>query len=112
MAKRFRCVEVKRDHLLRFRVTDSEQKLIEQKAMDCGMTVSDYLRQRALEKKIRSKELASVINELRDLNQLQKDLYHSSDKKHQAFFGQSYMRVLKAAADAIERIPAKAFMDF
>ncbi|MDO8263617.1 MAG: hypothetical protein Q7T21_10375 [Gallionella sp.] len=112
MPKLFEFAETRRDEIQRFRLTLAEKKLIGQKAADCGMSVSDYCRSCALSKPVRSRVVASVINELREIAQIQKDLYNSSDDKHKAFFGRSYMRVLQAAADAIKRVSSKAFMDF
>lgn len=105
MPKLFFPVEVRRDQTLRFRVTDVEKKLIEQKAADCGMSLSKYMLKSALGKPVRSKISATIINELAQICaelKLQRESFGGT---------QEYRLILHGIAEAIERIPADAQME-
>lgn len=108
MAGLFRELEITRDVVIRCRVTRDEKKLIEQKAVDCGMGVSQFVRQLALGKPVRSRAVATIINDLRDLASLQKELYQQGDKRHE----KEYRRILETIVAAIERVSSTKWLDF
>lgn len=102
MDKLFSEVEFKRTQLLRARVTPSELKLIQQKASDCGMSTSDYLRASALGKPVRSATAATAITELSQINIRLKNFCREGDKSDDEFH-----LILKQIGAAIEKLPAK-----
>lgn len=107
MAKLFGFVEFRRDNVIRFRATDAEKKLISQMARDSGKTVSDYCRQQAMSRRFRSPRLsATIIKELVRLNAELKQQRESIGNTEE------YRLILAGVAEAIERIPADAQMDF
>jgi uncharacterized protein YgfB (UPF0149 family) len=108
MAGLFQEMEITRGDLIRVRVTRDEKKLIEQKAADCGMSVSQFVRQLSMGKPVRSKVVATIINDLRDLADLQKELYQQGDKRHE----KEYRRILESIVAAIERVSSAKWLDF
>ena len=100
MIKPFERVQIKRNHVIRARLTQAEQVLILQKASDCGMSASDYLRSCALGKPVRSKAHATSINRLIQLNAELKACHKDG------IDGASRFEVLLGEiAEAIENIP-------
>lgn len=108
MAGLFKEMEITREDLIRTRVTRDEKKLIEQKAADCGMSVSQFVRNLALGKPVRSRVVATIINDLRDLADLQKDFYQRGGKQHE----KEYRRILESIVLAIERVSSTKWLDF
>ena len=85
---------------LKTRCLPEESDVIREKAMDSGVTVSEFLRCAALGRKARSTIDSQVINELRRLGGLQKHLFNESDGVHSKEFSD----VLIAIKEAILRI--------
>lgn len=87
------------------RVTGKEKQLIESRAADCSLSVSEYLVRSALSRQTRTKHDVHVINELRAINDRIRDIYHGSvDKKPDELWP-----VLEAAVRAIDRIGENGF---
>lgn len=103
MAKLFQSKEITKDAQIPIRATKAEKELIEQKATDCGMSLSEYMLKSALGKPVRSKVAATIINELRELGQQQKDLYQAN---RDDTFATRYNAILNALVGAIERVAA------
>lgn len=100
MVNPFEQVLIKRNHVIRARLTQAERILILQKASDCGMSASDYLRSCALGKAVRSKSHATIINQLIQLNAELKACHKDG------IDGASRLEVLLGEiAEAIENIP-------
>lgn len=104
MAKLFAPVVFRRDHVVRFRVTDVEKEFIEQMAGDCGISLSDFCRQQAMSRRFRSRLAATIINELVQLNAELREQRNRMD-------AEEYGAILAGIAEAIERIPADAQME-
>lgn len=85
---------------LKTRCLPEESDVIREKAMDSGVTVSEFLRCAALGRKTRSTIDSQIINELRRLGGLQKHLFNESGGVHSKEFSD----VLIAIKEAILRI--------
>ncbi len=85
---------------LKARCLQEEADVIREKAMDSGVSVSEFLRCAALGRKTRSTMDSQVINELRRLGGLQKHLFNESSGVHSKEFAE----ILAAIKDAILRI--------
>lgn len=103
MVKLFKSKEIVKDAQIPIRATKAEKELIEQKAADCGMSVSEYMLKSGLGKPVRSKIAATIINELRELAQQQKDLFQADRGEA---FATKYNAILNALVGAIERVAA------
>lgn len=103
MTKLFQNKEITKNTQIPIRATKAEKELIEQKAADCGMSLSEYMLKSALGKPVRSKVAATIINELRELAQQQKDLYQADRSES---FASEYNTILNVLVGAIERIAA------
>ena len=102
MTKLFMEVDIRRDDVVRVRVTADEKALLEQKAMDTGLLVSEYVRRCALGRPIRSRAAATIINQLRDLADQQKEFF-----RHEA----EYREILEGIVAAIERVTSPRILD-
>lgn len=99
MDKLFSFQPVKRDQLIRLRVTSAERELILQKAKDCGLSASDYIRLTSMSKAVRTRTAAEIICQLVELNfQL---------KKHHSVDIGGAEQVLEKIAILIERVPSQ-----
>jgi hypothetical protein len=87
------------DSRCEFRCTKEEKLEIREQAEAAGLGDSEYLRRRALGKKVMSKSDAVLINELRRLGGLQKHLFTQDQGK-----SREYSQVLIALQKAIEKI--------
>jgi hypothetical protein len=88
---------------LKVRCLPSEAEEIRKKALDGGVTVSEFMRCAALGRKTRNSTLESqVINELRRLGGLQKHLFTEGGGQH----SREYAEILQAIKSAITRIGA------
>ena len=85
---------------LKTRCLPEEAEEIRNKAMDSGVTVSEFLRCAAVGRKTRSTIDSQVINELRRLGGLQKHLFNEGNGIHSKEFAD----ILAAIKDAIIRI--------
>lgn len=92
--------EARRTEVVRARTSSAEKKLIEQKAMDCGMSAADYLRSCALSKSVRSKTAATAIAELSEINIRLKNFCREGDENDAEFH-----LILKKIGNAIEKLP-------
>lgn len=90
----------KRTVNLKARCLPEEADAIKDKAVDSGVTVSEFLRCAALGRKTRSTLDSQVINELRRLGGLQKHLFTNGGGQQ----SKEYAEVLTAIRDAIMRI--------
>jgi len=85
---------------LKLRCLPDEAEVIKGKALDSGVSVSEFLRCSALSRKTRSTIDSQIINELRRLGGLQKHLYNESGGAHSKEFSE----ILVTIKDAILRI--------
>jgi len=85
---------------LKTRCLPEEAEEIRSKAIDSGVTVSEFLRCAALGRKTRSTIDSQVINELRRLGGLQKHLFSEGKGVH----SKEYAEILKSIKEAILRI--------
>lgn len=74
---RFKSVEDPKTERLYIRVTPDEKAVIEQKANDCYLPVSDFVLRCAEGRQTRSKMDLHVINELRLMAMQLKEIYHA-----------------------------------
>lgn len=92
-----------RTESLRVRLSPNEAEEIRKKALDKGVTVSEFMRCAALGRKTRNSTLESqVINELRRLGGLQKHLFTEGGGQH----SKEYAEILQAIKAAISKIGA------
>ena len=90
---------------LKVRCLPEEADAIRDKAMDSGVSVSEFLRCAALGRKTRSTIDSQIINELRRLGGLQKHLFtEGSGHDGGAHLSREYSDILLAIKAAIERI--------
>lgn len=90
---------------LKLRCLPEEGDAIRQKAMDSGVSVSEFLRCAALGRKTRSTLDSQVINELRRLGGLQKHLFtEGGGHAGGGHLSREYADILVAIKDAIQRI--------
>lgn len=85
---------------LKTRCLPEEAEAIRNKAMDAGVTVSEFLRCAALGRKTRSTLDSQIINQLNKLGGLQKHLFKEGSGVH----SKEYAEILAAIKDAILRI--------
>ncbi len=102
--KKFVKVDDPRVKTLRVRVSQLEDALIQQKAADAALSVSDYLRKCGMGRVVRSRAQATIINELRTIATLIKrereiDLASGTTK-----FDDEYLGVLKAVVETLGRL--------
>ncbi|MFA5976543.1 MAG: plasmid mobilization protein MobA [Elusimicrobiota bacterium] len=90
----------KRTVNMKVRLLPEEDMEIRDRAHDAGLTVAQYLRCCALNRRIRNQTDRNVVNELRRLGGLQKHLFGQVGGLN----GQEYARVFSAIIKAIERI--------
>jgi uncharacterized protein (DUF1778 family) len=101
--KPFKRKEVTKSEQIPLKATPDERKLIDQRAEDCGLSRSEFLLRCALGRPVRSKIAATIINELRDLAQQQKELYQASGGHA---FEAEYRAIMNALVEAISRVAA------
>ena len=90
---------------LKVRCLPEESDAIRDKAMDSGVSVSEFLRCAALGRKTRSTIDSQIINELRRLGGLQKHLFsEAGGHDGGAHLSKEYADILLAIKDAIMRI--------
>lgn len=85
---------------IKVRVTPEQKGVLTEKALDCGITVPEYLRACGLGRPTRSAVEAHIINELRRLGGLQKHLF----KEGGGVLSKEYAAVLVEITRAILRI--------
>jgi len=85
---------------LALRLDPQEATLIREKALDAGVTVSEFLRAAALGRKTRNTLDAQLINELRRLGGLQKKIHVDTGGR----FSRETAEILLEIKFAIERI--------
>lgn len=100
-----RADEPKNARLPGCRVTEAEKKQIENRAEDCGLTVSDYLVRSALGRQTRTKHDVHVINELRAINDTLREIYHGATGRKP----EELRTVLESTVRAIDRIGENGF---
>ena len=84
---------------IQLRVTADERALLEQKAKDAGKGLSEYLRQAGMERPLRSKVAAEILNDLRLLAMDVKRLARESGKHEK-----EHLDTLKAIQTAMQKI--------
>jgi hypothetical protein len=95
--------EAKRMARIDIRCLEVEKAQLQQKAADCGMTVTAYMVSAALGRQTRSKVDAQILNELRRLGGLQKHLFTEGGGK----LSKELAAVLAEVQAAIARVAAK-----
>ena len=85
---------------LKTRCLQEEADVIREKAMDSGVSVSEFLRCAALGRKTRSTLDSQIINQLTKLGGLQKHLFKEGNGVH----SKEYSEILSAIKDAIVRL--------
>lgn len=85
---------------LRLRCAPEEVEKIRNRALDCGLTVSAFLRTAALAKRTRSTVDSQTINELRRLGGMLKDQFNKSGGQYSA----ESAATLREITQAISRI--------
>lgn len=85
------------------RCLESEKVRLQEKARDCGMTVTAYMMSAALGRQTRSKGDAHMLNELRRLGGLQKHLFTEGGGK----MSKELAAVLVEVQAAVARVAAK-----
>ena len=100
-----RAKEPKTTRLPGCRVTEAEKKQIENRAEDCGLSVSDYLVRSALRRQTRTKHDVHVINELRAINDTLRGIYHGAVGRKP----EELQRLLESVVRAINRIGENGF---
>ncbi len=94
----------KRTAQLRIRYTPTEKLEIEKHATDAGLTISEYLRRRALGRRIMSIADEKIINELRRIGGLLKHVHNESGGS----YSMDTASALSALKMAISRIGKRA----
>ena len=95
----------KRTVNLKVRCLPEEADEIKDKALDSGVSVSEFLRCAALKRKTRSTIDSQIINELRRLGGLQKHLFtEAGGHEGGGYLSKEYADILVAIKAAIERI--------
>lgn len=85
------------------RFTPENYETVKEKAQDCGLPLSEFIRRRSLGRQTRRAVDDRVINELRRLGGLQKKhFYKDGDEPNAAL----YKEILHEIAEAIRRIAA------
>ncbi|KIZ49164.1 mobilization protein [Pseudomonas oryzihabitans] len=82
------------------RCYEDEEKLVRQKAYDCGVSVGQFLLAAALGRRTRNRMEAHILNELRRLGGLQKHLFNEGKGQH----SREYAQILVELKAAISRI--------
>ncbi len=82
------------------RTTPDQLAMLQEKALDCGVSVPEYLRLCGLGRRTRSHVDAHVVNELRRLGGLQKHLF----KEGHGVLSKEYAGILVEIRAAIARI--------
>jgi hypothetical protein len=95
--------EAKRLARIDIRCLEAEKVRLQQKAADCGMTVTAYMVAAALGRHTRSRVDAQIVDELRRLGGLQKHLFNESGGK----MSKELAAVLVEIQAAIARVAAK-----
>jgi hypothetical protein len=95
--------EAKRLARIDIRCLESEKVRLQQKAADCGLTVTAYMVAAALGRQTRSRVDARILDELRRLGGLQKHLFNESGGK----LSKELAAVLAEVQAAIARVAAK-----
>jgi len=90
----------KRTVNMKVRLLPEEDAEIRDRAHEAGLTVAQYLRCCALNRRIRNQADRNVVNELRRLGGLQKHLFSQIGGVN----SQEYAQIFKSIIDAIERI--------
>ena len=85
---------------LKVRCLPEEADTIRDKALDSGVSVSEFLRCAALGRKTRSTIDSQIINELRRLGGLQKHLFYEGGKSNRAEYS-DVLAAIKKATDAL-----------
>ena len=95
----------KRTVNLKVRCLPEEADEIKDKAIDAGVSVSEFLRCAALKRKTRSTIDSQIINELRRLGGLQKHLFtEAGGHEGGSYLSKEYADILVAIKEAIQRI--------
>ncbi|HBN7839066.1 ribbon-helix-helix protein, CopG family [Pseudomonas aeruginosa] len=95
----------KRTVNLKVRCLPEEADEIKDKAIDAGVSVSEFLRCAALKRKTRSTIDSQIINELRRLGGLQKHLFtEAGGHDGGSYLSKEYADILVAIKEAIQRI--------
>lgn len=97
----FGTVKQKREATLILRLLPEEKTAIAAEAGKAGLTVSEYIRRRALGKPVKSRMSEKAINELRRLGGLQKHLATKYQHKKDAI--DEVLVEIKAAIQRIDR---------
>ena len=82
------------------RCYEQEELLVREKAMDCGLSIGQFLLTAALGRRTRSKVDAHILNELRRLGGLQKHLFNEG----KGILSKEYASILVEIRTAIARI--------
>ncbi|MCC7005962.1 MAG: NTP pyrophosphohydrolase [Ottowia sp.] len=82
------------------RCYEQEELLVREKAMDCGLSIGQFLLTAALGRRTRSKVDAHILNELRRLGGLQKHLFNEG----KGILSKEYASILVEIRAAIARI--------
>lgn len=88
--------------IVRIRFTPSEKETAQAYAKDAGLTLSGYLRKRALGMPVSSKTDSTIINELRRMGGMVKFLHNESV----GAYSKETSNVLIALVEAIKRVGA------
>ena len=95
----FGTVKKKRDATIILRILPEEKEAVAAEAGKAGLTVSEYIRRRALDRPVKSRVSEKAINELRRLGGLQKHLATKFQHKRDAID-----QVLGEITAAIQRL--------
>ena len=82
------------------RCFEDEEKLVRQKAADCGVSIGQFMLAAALGRRTRSKMEEHILNELRRLGGLQKHLFNEGG----GVLSKEYAAILVEIRAAIARI--------